>query len=187
MSRSAQQSLTSVSDEFSTYWKASGRRFHGGSHAKGKRKTKRPLDTKRPIHLVLSSKKAKGSLSFLSPLNKNKVDRIVHEYAHRFGIRIYDYSNSGDHLHLQLKISSREQFQRYLRTITGVIARMILKAKKGIPKGKFWSAPAFTRIADWGKGFKNLRKYIFRNVLEASGVIPYDRKNLKFVPLISSG
>jgi hypothetical protein len=186
MSRSAQQGFAGVSNEFGGYWKQSGRKFHGGKFAQGQRKTSRPLDTKKPIHLVLSSDKAKGPLSMRSPSNRSKVDTIAHKYAEAFGIRIYDYSNNGDHLHLNLKIPNRKIFQKYLRTISGLIARAILKAEKGQPKGKFWNALAFTRVADWGRQFKNLKMYVFRNVLEASGAIRYDRKNLKFISIRST-
>jgi putative transposase len=175
-----------ASEDFNGYWKDTNRKFHGGVHAKDKRKTSRPLDTKKPVHLVMSSAKAKGSLSFRSPVNKRRVDSIIQEYAQRFGVRVYDYSNNGNHLHLSIKISSREGFQKYLRTVTGLIARVITKAKKGQARGKFWDALAFTRVADWGRGFANLKKYIFRNVLEASGAVSYDRNNLKFIKISST-
>ncbi len=53
-------------------------------------------------------------------------------------------------------------------------------------KDRFWDTLAFTRVADWGRQFTNLRKYIFRNVLEASGAITYDRKNLKWIEVDSA-
>jgi putative transposase len=166
--------------------KSTNRKFHGGRHARGKRKTARPLDTKKPLHLVLYSEVAKGALSLRHPSNKKMVDNIVYRYAEQNQIKIYDYSNSGSHLHMSLKTSSRQSFQRFLRTITGLIARAILKAKRNAPKGRFWSTLAFTRVADWGKAFIELKKYIFRNVLEASGAIPYDRENLKWKKIDST-
>ncbi|MEQ1879153.1 MAG: transposase [Bdellovibrionia bacterium] len=181
--KARQLSLGNPQDEFGQYWKDTKRKFHGGSYAQGKRKAARPLDRKKPIHLVLSSQIARGKLSMKSPLNERKVDAIVHEYAKRFHVKIHDYANGGSHLHLNVTIPSREQFQMFLRTVTGLIARLILKAKKGEPKGKFWSSLAFTRVADWGKQLWNLKTYIFKNVLEASGAIPYDRENLKWVTL----
>ncbi len=184
--KTQQLTLGKASEDFSQYWDKTKRKFHGGKYATGKRKTRRPLDTKKPIHVVLSSSKAKGPWSFRSPTNKNKVDHIVHEYSKRFGVKIYDYSNNSNHLHLSVKIISREGFQKYLKTITGLIARGIMKAKKGQAKGKFWDSLAFTRVADWGRSFTNLKKYIFRNVLEASGAINYDRENLKFRPVDST-
>ena len=77
------QAENSKETDFNHYWSNTKRKFHSGIQAKGKRKTRRPLDTKKPIHPVMSSEKAKGPLSFTSPLNKNKVDSIVHEYAAR--------------------------------------------------------------------------------------------------------
>src|SRR6188472_3497766 len=98
-----QLSFANESDEFQTYWKQSGRKFHGGVKSIGKRKTRRPLDSKKPIHIVLKSSKAKGPLSMSSPLNKSKVANIIHTYADRFTVKIYDYSNNGNHLHFSAK------------------------------------------------------------------------------------
>jgi hypothetical protein len=171
------------SKEFENYWSNTKRRVHGGSYAKGKRKTARPIDTKKPIHLVLKSTKAIGQKSFLHPKNRKLVDETVYKYAKRFGIRIYTYSNSGNHLHLNVRAKSRQLFQSYLRTISGIIPRVILKAKKGEPKGKFWDALAFTRVADWGRAYQNLKSYIVQNILEAAGVTPYQPRKLKMKPL----
>jgi hypothetical protein len=38
---------------------------HGGSIRQGRRKLARPVDPKRPLHVVLRSEKAKGDLSLL--------------------------------------------------------------------------------------------------------------------------
>jgi hypothetical protein len=186
MRKPSQQSFALASDEFKSYWKKSGKKTHGGVYALGKRKTARPFDSKKPVHLVMRSTRAKGPFSFLSPLKKNKVDQIVHEYARRFGVKIYDYSNNGNHLHLNIKAPNRRLFQNYLRTVSGLIARHVLGAKKGSPRGKFWDAPAFSRVAEWGKSFGDLRKYIYINVLEGAGIIPRDRETFQFVRIDST-
>ncbi|MEQ1876462.1 MAG: transposase [Bdellovibrionia bacterium] len=181
--KSKQLTLGQPEDDFKEYWNNTKRKFHGGSHSKGKRKTARPLDRKKPIHLVMSAKNARAKLSMMSPLNERKVEAIVYEYADKFGVRVHDFANGGNHLHLNVTIPNREQFQKFLRTVSGLIARHILKAKKGQPKGKFWTSLAFTRVADWGRQLWNLKTYIFKNVLEASGAIPYDRENIKWITL----
>jgi hypothetical protein len=45
------------------------RSAHGGALRAGKRKLSRPLDTRRPIHLILKASQAKGELSFMRPKN----------------------------------------------------------------------------------------------------------------------
>jgi len=38
--------------------------------------------------------------------------------------------------------------------------------------GKFWDALAYSKLVTFGRQFKNTSNYIFRNALEAFGVIP---------------
>jgi REP element-mobilizing transposase RayT len=168
-----QQTFAGASDEFDNYWKETSRRVHGGEYAKGKRKTARPFDTKKPVHLVLRASSAKGTLSLLSPRNQIPVKQIIHKFARRWGVTIYKYSNNGNHLHLALRAKNRWEFQKFLKTITGLIARYVLRAKKGKAKGKFWDNLAFTRVAEWGKAYKTLEDYVLQNILEAAGAIPY--------------
>src|SRR5437773_904919 len=73
-----QTTFSNVSDEFKGYWKSTDRPFHGGAYAMGKRKTRRPYDSKRPIHLVLRSKRARGELSMLRFRNRNHIHNLVH-------------------------------------------------------------------------------------------------------------
>jgi hypothetical protein len=186
MARNPQQTFGNISDEFQGYWKNTSRKVHGGVYSEGKRKTARPFDSKKPIHLVLRSSKAKGAYSLRGPKNKFRVDSIVHQYADRFGVRVYDYSNNGNHLHFSVKAPNRQAFQSYLRTITGLISRFILKAVRGKPKGKFWDALAFTRVAEWGQAYGKLKRYIFQNILEGAGIIPHDRDTYKFVSIDST-
>ena len=79
-----------------------------------------------------------------------------------------------------------EDFASFLKTITGLIARHVLNAKKGKEGGKFWDALAFTRLACWGRAFKTVRKYVVRNILEAAGVIPYSERKFRLVPVKST-
>ncbi|MBX9767508.1 MAG: transposase, partial [Bdellovibrionales bacterium] len=137
--------FASISSEFHEYWKESGRKVHGGSHAQNLRKTKRPFDSKKPMHLVLKSERARGTLSMWKPSNKAHIHKIVAKHAARSHVRIYRFSNNGNHLHLAIRAKDKRQFQKFLRSIAGLIARHVLNDKKGLPaKTKFWSALAFT-------------------------------------------
>lgn len=180
---SRQLSLGQDENDFRKYWEKTKVKTHGGVAAVGKRKCARPLDSKKPIHLIFKSDKAKGPMSLRHPLHHRKVDKIIFSYADQFGVQIFDYSNNGNHLHLSLKFETRLSFQNYLRVVTGLIARLILKAQKGSAKGRFWTQLAFTRVSEWGRAFGELKKYIYRNYLEAERKIPYDRKTLKWIKL----
>lgn len=146
-----------------------GRLTHGGeqlSKRERKRKLERPLDSRRPLHLVLKSSAAKGKMSFLT--HKIAVDQIIERNAKKFGVRIHDRANVGNHLHLVLSFTSREVFQRFLKSVTGLIARHITRARKGKPFGRrFWDYTAFTRVIVGYRAFRTARQYIEKNEIEA--------------------
>ena len=123
-----------------------GRTQHGGASTKGHRKLERPLSTKRWIHLVLKSDKAKGFLSFLHAKNKTWVEGILRAKAKKFGVRIDQMVNMGNHFHLKIKISSREGMGQFLKSTTTQIARKLTGARRGKPFGRFWQGLAFTRV-----------------------------------------
>lgn len=145
-----------------------GRTQHGGIKTKGFRKNERPLSTKRPIHLVLKSDKAKGRYSFLNFKNKSQVEKLLKQKARQFGIKIQDFANVGNHLHLKIKITSRQSFQKFLKSTTTQIARKVTGAKKGRKFGRFWEGLAFTRILTSKKEELHLKGYIEANRREAA-------------------
>lgn len=170
-----QIAFSNVSDEFKDYWKASNRKIHGGVYSKGKRKTARPFSSKKPMHAVVKSSRARGNLSLWN--HKRVVKDIVYKYAHLCKISIYKYSNNGNHLHILLRAKDKKLFKKFMRATMGLIARAILKAKKGEAKGRFWDSLAFTRIAEWGKSYTTVRNYVLQNILEAAGVVSFKPRN----------
>ena len=152
---------------------------HGGEYSKGKRKKQRPISIKKSMHIVMKSSKAKGSYSLRAIHHKTKVEELIWRYAKRFHIKIYRFSVNFNHIHFVLKAKRREHLQNFLRTTAGLIACFILKAKKGIKKGKFWNLLAFSRIVEWGKAFRIAMAYLLQNELEASGLIPYKVRGIK--------
>lgn len=143
--------------------------FHGSDLRKGKRKIARPLDPKRGIHLVLKSSRACGADSFLQKRHQKRIQQVIEHTAKRYGIKIYQYANVGNHLHLLVRTPARGEFQNFLRVITGKIAIMVTQAKKGQKSGKFWDHLAFTRVVNWGKDLKNLTQYFVKNEIESFG------------------
>lgn len=162
-----QQQLSFVYFKTKSVKKKYGRTTHGGAATKGKRKEFRPLSTKKSIHVVLKSDKAKGSLSFLTLKNKTLIEKILKDKAKKFGIRIADHANVGNHLHLKVRAQSREGFQRFLKAITCLIARKITGAKKGKKFGRFWQGLAFTRVLTSAFEELQLKGYIDANRLQA--------------------
>ena len=140
---------------------------HGGSLAIGKRKVARPIDTKKPIHLVLKSSHAKSKLSMLSFGNRLNIEKILRTRAAEFGVVIQGYENMGNHLHVIAKFKSRAMFQNFLRIVTGLIARHVTGAKRGKPFGKrFFDQLAFTRVVNGLKDFRGLKVYLEKNEIE---------------------
>lgn len=156
-----------------------GRTHHGGIKTKGHRKLERPLSTKKWIHLVLKSDKAVGKLSFLLPKNKQLIKVILNSKAKQFGITLADGANVGNHLHLKIKIQSRKNFQKFLKSITCLIARKITGAKKGNKFGRFWQGLAFTRVLTSSLQELNLKGYIAANRKEAKHGDEVRKKFLK--------
>ena len=143
---------------------------HGGSIRTGRRKLMRPIDPKKSIHLVLHSTRAYGAWSMLRPKHFKRVRGVVDLNAKRFRVRVYQYANVGNHLHILVKVKKREDFQGFLRAISGTIARMITGAKKGNPVGRFWDALAFTRVVSWRREFLAAKFYVIQNEMEAEGI-----------------
>lgn len=141
---------------------------HGGGPAKGRRKVHRPLSTKKWIHLTLKSQKAIGKMSFKLPKNRFFIEKLVKEKAKKFGIIIGGQANVGNHLHLKVKITSRGMFQKFLKSLTTLIARKLTGARRGKPFGRFWDHLAHTRVLMSYTEELNLDGYLIANRLEAA-------------------
>jgi hypothetical protein len=137
---------------------------HGGSLRRGKRKCKRPFVPRRPLHIVLRSSKARGELSFLR--HEKKVSRILNAQAQKHFVKLHEFVNVGNHLHIKVRANSRSSFQSYLRSITALIARKLTGARRGHSFGQFWDALAFTRVLRTSKEEQVLQRYFTANLIE---------------------
>ncbi len=151
----------------------------GGTLLKDKRnRTARPIDTKRPMHLVLRSTQAVGRQSFLSPRNAKRVAQTIKQFADRCGVRLYQVGNSGNHLHLLIRVTNRHTWKRFIRGLTSALAYAVGAYRKGEAlKTKFWDFRPFTRVVEWGRDYRLQRDYVFLNALEGIGVIPSRRSS----------
>jgi len=153
--------------------------FFGGGHLKNSHaKTKRPLESKLPIHLCLRS-----NLSlFRLPKNYRKVNETVANICRKHGVKIYEYANVGNHIHLLIRIPSVRRWAAFIRELTGRLAQIaqgLKLSEKGVEQ--FWKQRPFTRIVrGWQKTYKIAKEYIQLNQLEAEGYISRkDTKTLK--------
>ena len=142
----------------------------GGSLSKsGKRKVARPLVFSRPVHLVLKTSKAKGRYAF-SPTD-HRLKSLIQKMGQRFGVRIYSMAQNWSHIHLVIRLPNRVAYQRFIRAMTGAMV-LKLKATKG-----FFDLTPYTKVATWGRQFKNLKIYTHKNDLEALGLAGSGTKN----------
>lgn len=150
--------------------KCSSNTEHGGASREGKRKVARPLATKKAMHLVLCSSRAREGWSFLRSKNYAAIELILKDLARRYGIRVMGFENVGNHLHLLVQGKSRPLLKAFLRDLPAKIAKAVTGAKKGNQVGRFFDQIIFTRVVEWGRDLARLRNYFVKNRLEANGV-----------------
>lgn len=142
----------------------------------------RSVSTRETMHVVLRSTHARGEWSFRRPRNESRVQRIVAGATHKYGVKLISLANVGNHLHMQLKFGSRQGYLRFIRVVTGAIAKHVMSAacaddsrtvvrKRGERGGRFhfWDRRPFTRIVVSLNAILNLRDYVAINRLEGAG------------------
>lgn len=159
---------------------------HGGTFSVGKRRKRRPLVLKKPLHLVLRSDFAHGprSLTRHRPL----VEKIIAKAKKKFAVSVYETAIVSNHIHLLVMGRTRRDLQNFFRVVAGHIAQELLRQFPVLPserqkrggasgnrekKNKFWQTRIYSRIVSWGREFSNVKNYVIRNTLEALGLIPY--------------
>jgi REP element-mobilizing transposase RayT len=139
---------------------------HGGVTRTGQRKTSRPIEPSLPLYLVLRSSRARGKWSLQKATTESRVQEILRELSQRHSIKVFEYANGGDQIHLLLRAKSRQGFQAFLRAFAGLTARLVTGAKKGKPSGKFWDALTFSRVLSWGKEFDSVKDLLSKGDLD---------------------
>src|ERR1700749_4113987 len=92
----------------------------GGSKLLGRRKTARPLTTKKPMHLVL---KSSGSSYFHS--GNSQVNKIILAHAKKYGIKVYKITPNWTHIHLTILLPRIQAYFDFIRTATAAIVRFL--------------------------------------------------------------
>ena len=183
-------------------------RFFGGQLLHGKRKSRRPLSTKAPMHLVLRSSWARGETSFLRPQNKKSIETLISAVARKYGVTLYQRATASNHLHLLLRIECRKSYRAFIRVLSSKIALHIMRRKSfqqfkaSLPKplwgdggtttepqGKgqaFWQFRPFHRVLFWGRDFNTCKRYVLQNTLEAIGFLDYAPRTNSYAQWITA-
>lgn len=156
------------------------REFGGDKYRKSNPKRARPIETNKPIHLVLKSLSLGSKYSMRLPKNYSTIKQYVYDIAAKFKIKVERFENVGNHLHLVIRVPMQSAYTSYIRGICSAIARHVLEAKKGHSKDqKFWFARPYTRIVTWGQEFKRVLKYLNSNRIQAIGFHEFVQEQIR--------
>lgn len=119
---------------------------HRGDLDPGRRKSRRPLSSKKPIHLTLKARKQ---------FREN--GRLVVSEAKRLAahsqVRIYDLALASDHIHFFIQIRTRRDYVSFIRALTGILARRL---GKGVYRRSGLATPPFGHTSFLCENFANL-------------------------------
>ena len=141
----------------------------GGSLLLNKRKSKRPLSVKKPIHLVLKS----SHRDLFSPRNK-RLHSLILSQSKKFNIKVYAFALNHSHIHLLIKLQQTEDYMKFVRSFTSILAQKIRLLRPELTE--IFSLRPYTRIISWGRQFKATLKYIVINQLESLGLLSCEKK-----------
>ncbi len=139
---------------------------HGGS-LRGARKRKRPLSTKKTMHVVLRT--SHGGLK----KHQTAITEIINKFGKLFFVGLESSANVGNHLHLQIKLQHISLYTPFIRAISTAIMMKVTGFSRWKKKPKhfnFWDLRPFTRIAATYKEYIHLKVYIAVNREEAKGL-----------------
>jgi hypothetical protein len=142
----------------------------GGSLLRGKRKSKRPLSFKKPMHFVLKSTKARGPLSFVNHLRK--VESAITEASQKSQVKIYGKAVNYNHIHLVVHLPDEDHYKTWIRVLPAQIAEAV-----GARESLFDLRPHST-IVEWGRQFEAVKEYLTLNQMEIFGMRPAKSKLL---------
>ncbi len=143
-------------------------------------KFERPYCKNMPLHITMRSDIAQGDRSLRSPGTAAFIHEYLPRIAKRFRIQVFHFAIASNHLHLVVMFPERKNLSSFLRALAGNIARKALQSEKRNPvRIPFWTSRPYSRIISWGREFRNVVRYVERNVLEADGRILYTTRSEK--------
>ncbi len=143
------------------------KKLYGGSLRY--RKLARPIETQNGMHLILRCGLSRQGFSLRTYVNI--INAYILKFSNQFDVRVYKHSVNSNHIHILLKVSSREDFKRFIRSVSASIA-VSIKAQYEY-EGPFWQDRPFTRVITWGREYNGVKNYVVQNFKEATGFIKY--------------
>src|SRR5262249_21958918 len=111
------------------------------------------------------------------------IQSLVSSLSARWKVQVYEFANSGNHLHFAVRAKTKEGFRNFFRTLAAQTATKVTGARRGNALGKrFWDLPMWSRIVAWGKAFQAVCRYVVMNRLEGEGLIPHQPRHKKKRP-----
>ena len=142
----------------------------GGSLLQGRRKYARPLSNRNAIKIVLrGDTKKSGSLL----KHRSRINQAFANFAKKFHVKVYEIAIVSNHCHFVALFQSRDQYRRFIRSLTGTLA----KQTKVI-----WVLRPWSRILAWGRSFQIAVNYVIQNHREAIGEIPFQPRKIRKPP-----
>ncbi len=137
----------------------------GGEALKGNPRGVRPIKFKNALYVSFKTSTNKDL-----KLKNSLIRRIIKKQSRAHKIKIHKSLISKNSIQLLINVKSQRAYSSFIRATTGLIARLVLKAQKGSPKGvKFWIARPFSKIISMGKEFISVKKYISKPYSKAVG------------------
>jgi REP element-mobilizing transposase RayT len=141
------------------------KKYFGGSHLVGKRKSKRPLSEEDVIHFILRLKE--GLPAFFSPRDED-LRSLFLAVAKKHEVQIYQVVFNHTHLHAGLGLKDRKSYNSFVREFSSKVVAYISKSIGIQLKNIFLDRP-FTRVVSGARGVMKLENYLKKNERE-SGV-----------------
>ncbi|MBY0315492.1 MAG: transposase, partial [Bdellovibrionales bacterium] len=116
---------------------------------------------------------ATGDMAFTKPKNKKKVLEILEKFGLKYGVTLVYHGINVNHLHLQIKLSNRYGYYKFIRAVTAAIAMAVSgvnRWNKNSSGRKFWDYRPFTRVVMGYRDSVRLNDYLQINQLEGFGV-----------------
>jgi hypothetical protein len=146
---------------------------HGGVPSLHKRKTVRPFSPSAPVHLVLSSIRARGTWSLSHRKNRARVNAMIYVYAKRFKVRVYRATNTGHQIQLLVKAIEKKHLADFLRVLAGRIAVVVSGAQKHVKRiGRFWDYLYWSKLINFGAEFFQVRKFLENEAMPVTASAP---------------
>jgi hypothetical protein len=89
--------------EFGFFKSTRGSQLFGGEYLVGRRKSKKPLSTRDPLHLVLRT----DCGPVFRPQNL-RLEKLIQRLARESGVRLYELAINWSHIHFVLHFKRRE-------------------------------------------------------------------------------